>query len=240
MPKVLAIQNVSCETVGAIGDVLRGAGIGLETFCSFEKKPLPKEMGSAAGLVIMGGPMGVYEQDRFPFLKQELVLIGEALKGEIPVLGICLGSQLLACALGAEVEPGPEKEIGWFPVTLTDSAKTDPLFEGIPSPFTAYIWHGDVFNLPPGSVSLASSGLTRFQAFRHGKNAYGILFHLEVSGRIVSDMVRAFREELGELNRDGSDILSGAENHLPRLAEIGGRVFSRWAGLVLGRGKSKG
>src|SRR3989338_6420129 len=125
MRTIRVIQHIECETPGTIADILNEKGISIQTVDAYKGEPLPKEMGSAAGLVIMGGPMGVYEQERFPFLKQELALIGDALKREIPVLGVCLGSQLLASALGVEVVPGAEKEIGWFPVTLTDSAKTD-------------------------------------------------------------------------------------------------------------------
>lgn len=101
--------------------------------------------------------MGVYEQDRYPFLSEEIRLIETALKQEKPLLGVCLGSQLLAAALGVKVTKGRKKEIGWHPVNLTDAATTDPLWGGVKSPFVAYHWHGDTFELPRAAVSLASS-----------------------------------------------------------------------------------
>lgn len=231
-PLVLVLQHVPCETPGVIGEVLSAESISTEIVRIFEGKKVPDELEEAAGIVIMGGPMGVYEQNRHPFLRQEIRLIEEALKKEKPILGICLGSQLLASALGARVKPGKQKEIGWYPVRLAKSAKTDPLWSGANDSFTAYHWHGDVFELPRGAVSLASSALTQCQAFRYGKNAYGFLFHMEVTEKIIRDMVRTFAAELDAEALDGAAIIRRAKAHLPRLSRIGSKVFRRWAGFV--------
>ena len=187
----------------------------------------------AAALVVMGGPMGVSEQQRFPFLLDEQRLIEKSLKEDKPVLGICLGSQLLASTLGAEVRKGEQKEIGWHRVALIeDTAETDPLWKGVVPLFTAFHWHGDIFTLPEGSVSLAYSELTSCQGFRYGKAAYGFLFHMEVTEEIIRDMVTTFRAELGKENIDGDVLIQKAGDHLQRLTAIGKRVFQRWAGLV--------
>ncbi|HEY7319556.1 MAG TPA: DUF488 family protein [Candidatus Binatia bacterium] len=231
-PVVLVLQHVRCETPGTIGEMLRAEGISTDIVRIFEGKKVPHELGEAAGIVIMGGPMGVYEQNRHPFLRQEIRLIEEALKKEKPILGICLGSQLLASALGARVKPGKQKEIGWYPVRLAKSAKGDPLWSGANDSFTAYHWHGDIFELPGGAVSLASSALTKCQAFRYGKNAYGFLFHMEVNEKIIGDMVRTFADELRAEGLDGAAIIRGAKTHLPRLSRIGSEVFRRWAEFV--------
>lgn len=231
-PSVLVIQHVRSETPGKIGAVLRAKGISTKVVRIFEGNKVPDELGEAAGLVIMGGPMGVYEQDRHPFLRQEIRLIEEALKREKPVLGICLGSQLLASALGARVTPGKQKEIGWYPIRLTEAAKTDPLWKGIAGSFNAYHWHGDIFEVPRGAVSLASSALTKCQAFSYRQNSYGFLFHMEVTGKIMRDMARRFADELRAVGLDGAAIIRGAKAHLPRLSRIGSEVFRRWAEFI--------
>jgi GMP synthase (glutamine-hydrolysing) len=235
MSRVLIVQHVRAETAGTLGEILRAAHIPVKIVRVYDGERVPDSLADAGGLVVMGGPMGVYEQERYPFLRLELRLIEQALKQEKPVLGICLGSQLLAAALGAEVKPGKRKEIGWHRLRLKKSAAVDPLWTGVPSSFTAYHWHGDVFALPHGAVSLASSGMTRHQAFRYGKNAYGFLFHMEVTEKIIEEMVRAFTGELRQANLKGAAILGGAKKHLPRLSEIGDTVFSRWAGLLQAR-----
>ena len=232
MSKVLIIQHVRAETPGTIGEILRAAHIPTKIVRVFEGEHVPAGLGDAAGLVVVGGPMGVYEQERYPFLRRELRLIEQALKKEKPILGVCLGSQLLAAGLGAEVKPGRRKEIGWHRLRVKKSASVDPLWVGIRPVFTAYHWHGDVFALPLGAVSLASSDMTRHQAFRYGKNAYGFLFHMEVTEKIIRDMVRTFAGELREAKLSRAAIISGVKKHLSRLNEIGDIVFSRWAGLV--------
>jgi GMP synthase (glutamine-hydrolysing) len=185
MPRVYALQHVSAEPLGIIGEALEAGGIGAEYVRVFAGEAVPGDMTGAAGLVVMGGSMGVYERHEYPFLSDEIRLIEAALKAEKPVLGICLGSQLLASALGAEVKKGDRKEIGWFPVALTEAASTDRLFSEVERSFTAYHWHGDVFDLPGGAVSLASSAQTQCQAFGYQERAYGLLFHLEGTHKIV-------------------------------------------------------
>jgi GMP synthase (glutamine-hydrolysing) len=229
-PTVLAIQHVRCETPGKIQEVLKQQGISTKIVRLFEGQTIPSNWVDIGGLVIMGGPMGVYEHDHYPFLRQEIRLIEEALKREKPVLGICLGSQLLASALGARVTPGKRKEIGWHPVRLTEAARTDPLWKGVAGSFTAYHWHGDIFELPRGAVSLARSALTKCQAFRYGRSAYGFLFHMEITEKVMRDMARTFADKLRAEGLDRAEIIRGANEHL--LKRIGGIVFSRWAGLI--------
>ena len=193
---------------------------------------MPAEVGNAAGLIIMGGPMSVYEQARYPHLVDELRLIEHALRDGIPILGVCLGSQLLAAALGARVHPGPQKEIGWYPIHLTEAAATDPLWANIDQSFVAYHWHGDVFERPHDAVTLASSDLTSCQGYRFGHNAYGLLFHLEVSAAMIADMVATFREEVQQAGSDGAQIVGRAATELPRLQRIAALVFHRWTNLL--------
>ncbi len=232
VPTVIVLQHVQPETPGLIADALQLAGFALSTIHSGEGQPVPGQLDDAAGLVVMGGPMGVYEQMRYPFLRDELRLIEQALKAEKPVLGVCLGSQLLAAALGAPVTPGAHKEIGWYQVTLKASAATDPLWANVQKAFMAYHWHGDVFDLPAGAAPLASSNLTKCQAYRYGRAAYGVLFHMEVTEPILRDMVSAFADELRAANVDQQHIVGKAKDYLPGLQKIGGLVFRRWAGLV--------
>jgi len=234
VPAVWVIQHIECETPGTIADILNQKEIFFQTVDAYKGEPVPKEMGAAAGVIIMGGPMGVYEEERYPFLRDEIRLIEQAIKEDKAVLGVCLGSQLLAKALGARVTKGKKKEIGWYPVSLTEGAAKDRLWTGVERSFIAYHWHGDVFDLPRGAEPLASSALTPCQAFRYGERAYGFLFHMEVTEKIIAGMIRTFAAELKEEKLDAQRIAEMAANYLPNLRSIGKVVFSRWTGLVSG------
>ena len=179
----------------------------------------------------MGGPMGVYEQDRYPFLRDELRLIEAALKDGRPVLGVCLGSQLLAAALGAKVVKGPGKEIGWYPVSLLAGARDDRLFGSAPDSFTPLHWHGDVFDLPAGAVALATSEKTPLQAYRYGENVYGLLFHIEPDAAIVAGMVRDFAGRWGSESRRSGDCRGGESAHR-RDGRSREMAFGRWAAPI--------
>jgi GMP synthase (glutamine-hydrolysing) len=146
--EVIALQHTACETLGTIEDALIGAQIDVHSVRIHAGEPVPSSLDSAAGLVVMGGPMGVYEHDRFPFLRRELRLIEQALTDGVPVLGVCLASQLLANVLGAPVRKGSRKEIGWHRVFLESATGNDALFHSALPEFGAFRWHGDVFDLP--------------------------------------------------------------------------------------------
>jgi GMP synthase (glutamine-hydrolysing) len=229
---IWVLQHTPCEKLGSIEGVLRGNNIDFKYIETHAGKQVPVEMADKAGLIIMGGPMGVYEHDAYPFLRDEMRLIESALKLGRPVMGVCLGSQLLASALGAEVKKGEKKELGWHAVTLAESAAQDTLFAGVQSEFWPFHWHGDVFSLPNQAVGLASSRQTAHQAFRYGKNAYGILFHLEVTQQQVSQMLVDFADELLEAGGDTGEIAQQTSRHLPALHGIAAGVFGRWVGLL--------
>ncbi|MDP8950658.1 MAG: type 1 glutamine amidotransferase [Actinomycetota bacterium] len=147
-------------------------------------------------------------------------------------MGVCLGSQLLARALGAKVEPAGAKELGWGEIETTDEAFCDPLFGPLGDSFTAFHWHGDAFELPEGAVLLTSSGPTPVQAFRFGKKAYGLLFHLEVDARLVRGMLEAFEDEAQEAGEDPHEMLRQAPEHLPHLMARAGRFHEGFLRLL--------
>jgi GMP synthase (glutamine-hydrolysing) len=234
LPRILALQHAAHEPLGTIETVLRERGVEITLVRPYDGERVPETLAGFDGLVVMGGPMGVYETDRHPYLRDEIALIERAIAARLPVLGVCLGSQLLAAALGARVAPGPRKEIGWFPVTLTAEAADDALWRGLERELVGYHWHGDRFDLPRGAVPLAASALTPLQAFRYGPSAYGVLFHMEVTAEIVAGMVDTFADELAEERLDGAAILREARRRLGDLDRTARTVFSRFAKAVGG------
>lgn len=234
MAKIVVLQHHPAENLGTIADALEDAALAWQYVRVFDGHPIPKTLKGAGGLIVMGGGESVYQLDRYPYLREEMALIESALKEDRPVLGVCLGSQLLAATLGATVRRGPSKEIGWFPVTLGDAARDDRLMSGLPPTFVACHWHGDVFDLPAGAVALASSEKTPVQAYRYGAKAYGILFHAEMTHEIIDALMSEFGEGLKRVGIDDDAILSQTEAHLPALVKIGNAMFSRWARPIEG------
>lgn len=233
MAKIWVLQHHPVENLGTIADALEGAALAWQYVRIFEGHRVPKDMKGAGGLILMGGPMGVYESDAYPFLADEMRLIENAVKEDKPVLGVCLGSQLVAAALGAKVSKGARREIGWHRVRLSADAGGDRLLRGVPQEFNGFHWHGDVFDLPRGAVALASSDLTPIQAFRYGAKVYGFLCHLEVSEASVRAMVREFTDESKHAGLR-AEILANTGDNVEALSAIAETVFSRWAGPIQG------
>jgi len=210
-PTLLAIQHVPWETPHRILDLC--GEVAVHTAKPLTGQALP-DHDEIAGAVVMGGPMNVDEVERFPGLAAEREWLAEAVRREMPVLGICLGAQLLARALGAAVRPGGAKEIGFAPVEIHDAG--DPVLGGLAPSTTVLHWHGDVFELPDGATSLASSALTEHQAFRRG-NAWGVLFHPEMDFALLEAWLAVpemIDEALAVLGEEGCAALPGQAEEL--------------------------
>jgi GMP synthase-like glutamine amidotransferase len=147
-------------------------------------------------LVVMGGPMGVNDNEQYPWLSDEKFFIQQCIKAGKTVIGICLGAQLIASALGAAVYPNKEKEIGWFPVTLTATGKASPIFSGLPVSLTVLHWHGDTFDLPPNAALLAETAICKNQAFVSGDRVIGLQFHFEATDQTLPQMIEYCGDEL--------------------------------------------
>jgi len=183
----LIIKHINIEGPGTLGDFLKVQG---EPFRIVELGAggnLPADPSAYKAVIVLGGPMNVDEEDKYPFLKPENEFIQKVLKEEIPYLGICLGSQLLAKAAGARVVRSPVKEIGWYQVQLTTEGKKDPLFNGFKENEPVYQWHGDMFQIPANGRLLAKAQGCPHQALKVGTNAYGLQFHVEVTDRSIKE-----------------------------------------------------
>jgi len=235
MAKIYILQHHPVENLANIAGALEGAALAWQYVRVDEGQSVPSSMKGAGGLIVMGGPASVYQTDRYPWLRDEMRLIEDAMKSNLPVLGVCLGAQILAAALGAKVERNPNgKEIGWHPIRLSDSAKEDRLMRGLPASMTPFHWHSDIFELPPGATSLASSDKTPCQAFRHGDKAYGLQFHFEVTREGVAAMADAFAKDLVRENIPADRMIAQAAEYLPPLEKISETVFARWASPIQG------
>ena len=185
---VLIVKNVTAEGPGTIEYHLRATNIPFSLIDLEQGQAFP-DLQAYSHLVIMGGPMAVYEMDRTPYLRDEARFIEKAVNANKHVLGVCLGAQMLAHVLGARVYPGRTKEIGWYEVTLTEEGMHDPCMAALAVPgrraAQVFQWHGDTFDLPAGAVQLASSELCLNQAFRYREQVYALQFHIEVTPGIV-------------------------------------------------------
>lgn len=235
---IFVFQHTDAEHLALLGKVLMRRRIPVRYFPLHRGGPLPSPeelWGEGGGLVVLGGPMGVYEADRHPWMGPEMRLIREALRRDFPVYGLCLGSQLMAGALGARVYPGREKkEIGCFPVELTAEGRADPLLAGEGGAFNVFQWHGDTFDLPAGAVRLASSERYREQAFRSGGRGYAFQFHLEVEMEDVRRWLGAFALDLASprADADAAGVLARTPPFMEEMNARAERLFGRWLGMA--------
>ena len=229
MPRLLVFQHVAFEILGTLNPLLKKSGFRIR-YVNFERDPdaVPNVDGYH-GLVVLGGPMNVDQVEVHPHLAAEVSAIRQAIERDIPVLGICLGAQLIARALGAPVTVNPEKEIGWYDVAVSDAGREDPLFAHFADTEKIFQWHGDTFAIPAGATHLASTPSCRHQAFRHGDKVYGFQFHMEVDEPLIERWltVPVHQEEIrasdGRIEPDR--IRAETDTHIRSLKRLARRTF---------------
>ncbi|MBW6527025.1 glutamine amidotransferase [Sphingomonas sp. RHCKR7] len=229
----VAIRHVAFEDLGHLDAPLRAAGYAIRYVEAAgggvaALDPLAPDL-----LVVLGGPMGVYEAAEHPFLGDELALLRARLAAGRPTMGLCLGAQLIAAALGARVYPGPAKEIGYAPVTLTPAGDGSPL-SALRAGQPVLHWHGDTFDLPAGAVLLASTKLYHHQAFALGPYALALQFHLEADR--IERWLAGHADELRGARVDPTEIARDAARHDAALRDAAAAVLARWLG-ELGHGE---
>ncbi len=232
MPTTLALRHVAFEDLGLIEPLLaaRGhqvryveAGVGDIAACD----PLEDDL-----VVVLGGPIGATDDAAYPFLADIAALLARRLAAGGPTLGICLGAQLMARALGAAVYRAPEPEIGWGPVTLTEAGEAGPLAALGPEPVVLH-WHGDTFDLPEGAQCLASSAVCPNQAFAYGPAALGLQFHAEVPAEAVERWLIGHTVEIAAApGVSVAGLRAGTARHAAEAATRGQRCFTQWLDSV--------
>ena len=225
MRKLLVFQHAAAEPLGVLDPILRRCGFRIR-YVNFAREPsVQLELERYNGLVVLGGPMNVDQAAAYPHLITEIAAIRAALKLEVPVLGICLGAQLLAAALGATVRPNRVREIGWYRLQPAKAAGADRLFRHFDGGQHVFQWHAYTFDLPPGAVHLASTESCEHQAFRYGSRAYGLQFHLEADEALIRRWlsVPAYREEAG--GEGAARILRTTPDYISSALRLSERVF---------------
>ena len=231
-PKVLVFQHVPYEPLGTLDPLLKEAGFRLR-YVNFGREPEQRpELDRYEALIVLGGPMNSDQIDSYPNLITEVEIIREAVDRDMSVLGICLGAQLLAKALGGTVSRNEVREIGWYDVELTAAGRRDPVLSTFAPRQEVFQWHEDGIGLPPAATLLASSPASPVQAFRYGEHAYGFQFHLEADLPLIERWLRvpahqaSLREESGCI--DPGQIRRRAETSVGPLEQLSRMTFSRW------------
>lgn len=229
MRKLLVFQHVPYEPLGTLDTQFKNAGFRIRYVNFARSERLRLDVGRYNGLVVLGGPMSVNDVSRYSHLAEEIDAIRTAIAADIPVLGICLGAQLIAAALGAPVVPNAVKEIGWSDVKRTPAGSADPLFRHFKTTEKIFQWHGDTFALPDGAALLAETAACKHQAFRYGAGVYGLQFHLEVDEALIRRWLNTpeMRRELAESHVAGhtEKILEQTRQHIARSTRLSRAVF---------------
>jgi len=236
MSRILVFQHVAAEPLGTLDPLIRQRGHRVK-FVNFERQPEAKpRLDRYKGLIVLGGPMNVEDRDARPHLQTEIAAIREALAQGKPVLGICLGAQLLAHALGGEVRRHHVSEIGWYDLATTAAGRSDPVFAPLGDIAPIFQWHGYTFSLPAGVAHLARTNTCENQAFRHGDNAYGFQFHLEMDKPLIERWLNLpnYRDELiaAGLGRDADSIRADTFARIEAMQGRAHAVFNNFLDLI--------
>ena len=231
-PKILVFQHVPYEPLGTLDPLLRETGFRIR-YVNFWREPEQRpELDRYAAIVVLGGPMNADQIDRHPNLRTEVEILREAVNRDMSVLGICLGAQLLAKALGGTVARNPAREVGWYDVDLTEEGKRDPVLSTFAPRQQVFQWHEDGIALGPDCVHLARSPASEVQAFRYGEHAYGFQFHLEADALIIERWLTVPENQaLLEEERDRVDVESirrQVPNSIGALESLSRQTFLRW------------
>lgn len=235
MRKILVLQHVAHEILGTLNPLLKDRGFRIKYVNFGRDADAAPSMDKYNGLIVLGGPMGVYDAHQNKHLLHEMHVIEQALKKDVPILGICLGSQLLSHVLGGRVYPGQEPEVGWQSVKLTDEGKKDPLFKGFNESEEIFQVHQDTFDLPHSVTHLATSQMYPAQAFRHGDKVYGFQYHLEVDEAMIlrwlkiSDNIKMFAKVTNKITLE--EIQKQTHEKIHRSLELSRSCFSAFADL---------
>jgi GMP synthase (glutamine-hydrolysing) len=236
MPRLLVFQHVAVEPLGTLDELIRARGHRIR-FHNFERHPdAQPDVDRYRGLIVLGGPMNVEDQHRRPHLKIELLAIERALEQGKPVLGICLGAQLLAHVLGAPVTRHRLPEIGWYDLTVSAAGRIDPVLGVAGERLPVFQWHGYTYALPRDATHLASSATCQQQAFRWGTNAYGFQFHLEADTPVIERWLElpSFRAELAAagLPADEEALRAQTATQVAATRATAAAVFNNFLDLV--------
>ena len=230
MQNAIAIRHVAFEDAGSLEDVLAARGISLR-YLEAGVDDLSEAKGADL-LIVLGGPIGVYDLPRYPFLRQEFAAIEGALRRDVPVLGICLGAQAIAAVLGSRVYPGRETEIGFGLIGLTPEGRASPLNALSESKFWVLHWHGDTFDLPSGSARLAETAITPNQAFAYGPKVLALQFHVELRPRDMEKWLIGHTVELAKAGIEPGALRAENARHGLVLERAGAKMFNDWLGRL--------
>ena len=234
MEEVLVFQHDPFVDLGFFAEVLEKQETDYRVLRLFHGEMPAEDWQHVGALIILGGPMSVGEEESFPFLRWEKRIIRAAIDEAVPMLGICLGAQLIAAALGTKTFHGPVKEIGWSPISITPHGKVDSLLGYLPESATVFQWHGDGFELPKGAIHLASSVHYQTQAFRVGKSIYGLQFHLEVTPNMVERWIDERSKDLALTPYVlPGKILADTQSYAPTLKYYGERFLTEFIRRVV-------
>lgn len=232
--RILVFRHVPFEDIGLIRPVLESQSVKIDYADLYLNPPERPDPAAYHALIFMGGPMSV--NDDLPYIHEELDIIARAAARRQPVLGICLGAQLIAKAMGARVYRNAVKEVGWYPIHLTEAAAHDPLLASLESPREVLHWHGETFDLPEGATHLAWSPACRNQAFHIGKFLYGFQFHLEATPEMIADWCTQ-DANCGDVRELTAPI--DPQRNRESLRDLSQQVFNRWGQLVQGNSRAE-
>jgi GMP synthase-like glutamine amidotransferase len=231
--RVAIVENTAVTHHGQVGVALHEAGAKIELFKPWRDQRLPEATAEFDALVVFGGEQSALDDGLHPYLPRLAATMRAFSLADKAVLGICLGSQVLARAFGATNHLGAAPEFGWCEVRLTDAGSTDPVLGALPAAFPIFQWHSDTFTLPPGAAHLARSGVAAQQGFRIGRATYGLQFHFEANRRVVADWNREFPDLIAQKDPDFAARLPDGRDAAGIAADAAGLAIARnWVSLV--------